>query len=258
MAARSAQVGRRRGPGLPGAFSGRRLRAAARGGQARPGLGLPRHGTCAGCPRHSRQGPWPSALGPGPRPPSFRMPLDPSGLLPRPFRAPPPPSRPLSRGLPPPPAVTPAHPYHRPSELLLDPSGLPQPPPRRPAPQGAPPPRRPRTPALPLSGSFRTPPICRPLAIPSLPSLRILSLGPDLPPAPRLGASEPYPSLPTPQDPSPSLCKSGFPPTGLPSACWPISHPQQPHAQGHRKKSLFRLLPAHSSSSTHTPEPDSS
>lgn len=41
MAARSAQVGRRRGPGLPGAFSGPRLRAAARGGRARSGLRAP-------------------------------------------------------------------------------------------------------------------------------------------------------------------------------------------------------------------------
>lgn len=57
MAARSAQVRRRRGPGLLGAFLGQRLRAAARGGRARPGVRPRRPGTRSGSPRHSQDGP---------------------------------------------------------------------------------------------------------------------------------------------------------------------------------------------------------
>lgn len=63
MAARSAQVGRRRGPGLPGPFTGKWLLTAARRGRARPGVGLPRPGTRAENPLHSQHGPWLSASG---------------------------------------------------------------------------------------------------------------------------------------------------------------------------------------------------
>lgn len=260
MAACSAQVGRRRGPGLPGPFSGRRLRAAARGGQTRPGLGLPSHGTRAGSPRHSRHGSWPSVLGPGPRPPSFRMPPDPWGPSPGPS----------GRPLPHPPPLQGRHPARGRDPRPPFPQTLRTPPrPFRARPAPTPqtrPPRRPPSQAEdrpPPSGSLGTALICRPLATPSLPSLLIPSLGPDLPPAPRLRASEPYPSLPAPQDPSPGLCKSGFLPAGLPSACWPTFHSRQPHVQGHGWggggwESLLRLLPVRSSSPPHTPESDSS